>query len=377
MKHVLSAVAAFSVLALMSPMAEASYKIVNLVANKQIYAPQIVEPKMLNAWGLAIRPAGAGGHFWVNNTDSGTTSLYVGDVNGKALYQDDIKIVNVAAPAKQKDPSTPTGQVFNAVETDFVVTHEKEGITGGSKFIFCTEDGTISGWTEHKRADGGFDRAPDSVLMVDNSKKGAIYKGLAISELPANNRLYAADFARNRVDVFDNAFKPLDLGKDAFVVPQGQLPKGYGVFNVQNLNGSLYVVYAKLTKVKGEEEKGEGLGHVAEFDFDGKFKRMLEGAGKLNAPWAVAMAPNEFGEASGKLLVGNFGDGRIVMFDAATGKQEGYMMNVHGQPLEVDGLWGMLFGNGVHLGEKNHLYFAAGPNDEKDGVFGKIVHVKD
>lgn len=377
MKKVLSAVAVFTLFAFLAPAAEASYKIVNLVANKQIYAPQIVEPKMLNAWGLAIRPAGAGGHFWVNNTDSGTTSLYVGDVNGKALYQDDIKIVNVAAPAKQKDPSTPTGQVFNAVETDFVVTHEKEGITGGSKFIFCTEDGTISGWTERKRADGGFDRAPDSVLMVDNSKKGAIYKGLAISEMPANNRLYAADFARNRVDVFDNAFKPLDLGKEAFAIPNNQLPKGYGVFNVQNLNGSLYVVYAKLTKVKGEEEKGEGLGYVAEFDFDGKFKRMLEGAGKLNAPWAVAMAPKEFGEASGKLLVGNFGDGRIVMFDAATGKQEGYMMNAHGQPLEVDGLWGMLFGNGVHLGEKNHLYFAAGPNDEKDGVFGKIVPVKD
>jgi uncharacterized protein (TIGR03118 family) len=367
---------AAAVVLLPLPVEAAGYQIVNLVANKQIYAPQIVDKEMVNAWGLAIRPAGKGGHFWVNNTDTGTVSLYVGDVGGAKLYQDETKLVKIAATKGQKDPSTPTGQVFNGVDTDFIVTHAKENLTGPSKFIFCTEDGTISGWTERKNEDGSWLRPAESVLMVDNSKKGAIYKGLAISAKEKENRLYAADFGNGRIDAFDAAFKPARLGKEAFQVPGGQLPKGYAPFNVQAIDGTLYVVYARLTKEKGEEEKGNGFGHVAQFDADGKFIRMLEGAGKLNAPWGVTKAPEDFGEASGKLLVGNFGDGRIVMFDAASGKQEGYLQNAAGEPVEIDGLWGMLFGNGEHLGERNNMYFAAGPQDEKDGVFGKLVPVK-
>jgi uncharacterized protein (TIGR03118 family) len=351
--------------------AEASYSIRNLVANKQVYMPEIVDPHFKNSWGIAIRPAGKGGHFWINNTDNGTVDLFVGDVGSNKLHQDDTKSV-VIAPAKgEKENAAPTGQVFNGRDDEFIVTHE--GLTGPSKFIFCTEGGTISGWTEKQNDDGSFQRPKASALMVDNSKKKAIYKGLAVSEGLAANRLYAADFGRSRIDVFDAAFKPASLGKEAFKITDSSVPKNYAPFNIQFLGGKLYVAYAELGKEAGEEVQGEGKGYVSEFDADGKFLRTFEGKGHLNAPWGLAIAPKNFGEHSERLLVGNFGDGRIVAFDLASGKQLDVLKRGDGQPVEIQGLWGIVFGNGESLGEANHLYYAAGPADEADGVFGKIL----
>lgn len=350
------------------PAQAGGYALHNLVANKQIYMPEIVDPHVINAWGLAVRPAGAGGHFWVNNTDTGTVSLYVGDVGDNKLHQDETKLVTLPAPEGSTEHSTPTGQVFNGREDEFIVTHD--GITGPSKFIFCAEDGTIIGWTEKKNADGTFIRPAHGVIMVDNSKKGAIYKGVTVSQGLDHNKLYAADFGNNRIDVFDASFKPVKT--DGFKKP-GAVPDGYAPFNIQELGGKLYVTYAKLTKEPGEEEQGEGLGHAAVFDYDGKLLQVLEGGKALNAPWGLAIAPEDFGEASGKLLIGNFGDGRIVTYNLATGRQGDVLKRADGQPLEINGLWGLIFGNGESLGARNALYFTAGPADEIDGVFGKIV----
>ena len=357
---------------LMTGTAQASdgYVITNLVANKQIYMPQIVDPHMVNAWGVAIRPAGAGGHFWINNTDTGTVSLYVGDVGGKKLFQDDTKLITLPSPKGGEEHSAPTGQVFNGETDEFIVAHD--GITGPSKFIFATEEGTVLGWTEKKNDDGSFIRPAHGVIMADNSKSGTIYKGLAISTGLEANRLYAADFGRNGIDVFDPNFKPVSLGKDAFKKPK-DIPSGYAPFNIQELGGKLYVTYAKLTKEAGEEEQGAGLGHLASFDYDGKLLQVFEGGKALDAPWGLALAPGDFGAASNTLLVGNFGDGRIVSFDIASGKQKDVLRRADGTPLEIDGLWGLVFGNGQSLGEKNALYFTAGPAEEIDGVFGKVT----
>ncbi|NDE89762.1 MAG: TIGR03118 family protein [Alphaproteobacteria bacterium] len=353
------------------------YKLSVLVANKQIYAPQILDPHVVNPWGLAIRPAGAGGHFWVSNTGTGTVSLYVGDTKEKALYQDEVPFITIAAPKNSKEKqSEPTGQVFNGNDNEFTIT--QEGLTGPAKFMFATKGGTISAWTEKKNEDGTFIRPKTSLLMVDNSKKGTAYKGLALSKKPENNYLYAADFVGKKIDVFDNSFKPAKLGTNAFVVPNNAIPAGYGPFNIKEVGGALYVAYAKLepkAKEAGKEVKGEGLGYVAEFDFDGTFKRLLDGGKSFNAPWGVTLAPADFGKYSGAILVGNFGDGRIIAFDKQSGKQLGLLSTPTGEPIEIDGLWGMLFGNGVHLGQSNHLYFSAGPDDEKNGVFGKLVPV--
>ncbi|MDX1923383.1 MAG: TIGR03118 family protein [Alphaproteobacteria bacterium] len=377
-KHSFSALAITALIAFTANGSNAEgYKLTNLVANKQIYGAQILDKAMVNAWGLANRPAGAGGHIWINNTDTGTVGLYIGDTPEQNLYQDETPLITIALPKNSKEEhSAPTGQVFNGNDKEFIIT--QDGITGAAKFMFVTEEGTLSAWTERKREDGKFDRPKSSLVMIDNSKKGAVYKGLAISTKPDGNYLYAANFAGRKIDVFDNTFKPTQLGKQAFVLPKGSMPSGYSPFNIQAIDGSLYVIYAKLarhSKEAGEEEKGEGLGYVAEFDFDGNFKRMLEGGKMLNAPWGIALAPAEFGIHSGHLLVGNFGDGRIIAFDRQTGKQLEPLKTPKGEPIEIDGLWGLLFGNGVHLGYANHLYFAAGPNDEKDGVFGKLEPV--
>ena len=357
-----------------SVQASSGYVQENLVANKQIFGAPNIDEHLINPWGIAIRPAGSGGHFWINNTDSGTVSLYVGDVDDKDLFQDDVKLITLPAPKHIKGHSAPTGQVFNGCDNEFVVTHD--GITGPSKFIFATEEGTILGWTEKKNDDGSFVRPSHGVIMADMSRKGAIYKGLAISVGLPSNRLYAADFGRARIDVFDDNFKPIKLGKDAFKVSAKEIPANYAPFNIQEIGDgdakTLFVTYAKLSKEKGEEEKGEGFGYVAEFNFDGQLIRVLEGRGLLNAPWGLALAPASFGPHGNQLLVGNFGDGRIIAFDVQTGRQVGALKNTKGVDVQIDGLWGMLFGNGQSLGEADHLYFAAGPNDEKDGVFGKL-----
>jgi uncharacterized protein (TIGR03118 family) len=358
----------FLVCVLAAPMAMADgYRQVNLAANQQIYAPQILDKNMKNAWGMAIRPAGAGGHFWISNTDTGTVSLYVGDVGDKKLYQDDIQLITVPA-AKRGKTGSPTGQVFNPKADEFIVT--QDGITAGSKFIFASEDGVITAWTEEKTPNG-VKRPSFASITVDQSNAGAIYKGLAISNRDHGNYIYAADFANNRIDVFGPDWQRVALPKTAFAAPG--VPKNYAPFNIESFGDKLYVAYAKTTATRGEEAVGAGMGYVAEYDFDGNLQRMLQGRGKLNAPWGMAVAPENFGPASGQLLVGNFGDGTIVGFDVGSGNQTDYLRMANGDPVAIDGLWDIMFGNGQSLGEANHLYFAAGPRDESDGLFGKLV----
>lgn len=360
----------FLAFVLVAPVAMADgYRQVNLAANQQIYAPQILDKNMKNAWGMAIRPAGAGGHFWISNTDTGTVSLYVGDVGDKKLFQDDIQLIRIPA-AKKGVTGSPTGQVFNPQADEFVIT--QDGITAGSKFIFVSEDGLITAWTERKNADGSFTRHASAFVVVNRSKQGAIYKGLAISARPSGNYIYAADFANRRIDVFGSDWQRAALPKTAFAV--AGVPKNYAPFNIESFGDKLYVAYAKTSAIKGEEATGKGLGYVAEFDFDGNLLRVLAGQGKLNAPWGMAIAPDNFGPASGQLLVGNFGDGTIVGFDLTTGQQTDYLRTANAEPVAIDGLWDIMFGNGQSLGEANHLYFAAGPREEVDGLFGKLVY---
>jgi uncharacterized protein (TIGR03118 family) len=345
----------------------------NLVSNNPDFHPQILDPLVINAWGIALRPAGAGGHFWINNADSGTVTEYVGDVHGTPLFQDNLKVVTVAPPpgSPPGTNSTPTGQVFSGHPSDFTVSGE--GITGPSRFLFVTEDGTLSGWTE-RSVNGGFERQTMSVIAVDNSAQGAIYKGLAVTDGSSNNRLFAANFGQNRIDAWDNRFQAI-TPPGLFSVPDGTIPKNYAPFNIQNLNGTLYVAYAQLSGIPGEELKGSGLGYLASFDLNGNLLRVWEGRGLLNAPWGLAIAPSDFGEFSNALLVANFGDGTIVGYDRTTQTQLGYLRDPSGNPIMIDGLWGLTFGNGVSLGEANYLYFTAGPNDESDGLFGKLQTV--
>ena len=213
-----------------------------------------------------------------------------------------------------------------------------------------------------------------SVIAVDNSAQGAIYKGLAVTDGSSNNRLFAANFGQNRIDAWDNRFQAI-TPPGLFSVPDGTIPKNYAPFNIQNLNGTFYVAYAQLSGIPGEELSGPGIGYLASFDLNGKLLNVWEGKGLLNAPWGLAIAPSDFGEFRDALLVANFGDGTIVGYDRTTRTQLGYLLDPSGNPIKIDGLWGLTFGNGVSLGEADHLYFTAGPNDESDGLFGKLQAV--
>lgn len=377
-----------------------SYNQTNFVANKAKYRATTVEKTMINAWGIAIRPAGAGGHFWVTAKDS--SFEYVGDVRESAdpklrlLSQEKLKVVKL--PVGGKD-NVATGVVFIDSKDNFVITQDIEGaepITAPSKFLFASDGGIISAWTERKKADGDFDRSGIAIPVIDESKDGAQFFGLAANA--AYDRIYAANFGVNPgIQVFDGKFKPMNV---TFDLPfddnkNGKVDAGeYAPFNVQDLTTPsgehhVFVTYAKTQLCnhegleKGDCKKGElfageedtskpGQGRLAEFTEDGKLVAVWKDSGHLSAPWGLAYAPSDFGALSGKLLVGNFGSGTIAAYDAATHEYVDVLKNAKGKTIKIEKIWGLLFGNGVSLGDKNALYFAAGPNDEKDGLFGSL-----
>jgi uncharacterized protein (TIGR03118 family) len=231
-----------------------------------------------------------------------------------------------------------------------------------SRFIFATMSGEIRGWPMPPPL------GTETAVGADSSKWGAVYTGLAI----AGEWLYATDFVNGHVDIFNNKWK-LVKKHGAFTDPF--LPKGYLPFGIQAIRESIFVTYAKSEEA-GEEEVGAGLGIVDQYSLSGELLHRVATRGKLNAPWGVAWAPAKFGKASGALLVGNFGDGRINVFrqdKKGRWKKAGQLLGSDRKPIWVDGLWGIGFGNDAAAGPSTSLYFAAGPEDEKHGLYGSIT----
>jgi uncharacterized protein (TIGR03118 family) len=374
-----------ALLATSLPVHATGYRQTNLVASTDAYGASIVDPTLINAWGIAIRPAGFGGHFWVESNGAGTTNQFIGDVGGTPLFSDDLRLVTVPGPATGQAASigTPTGVVFNP-GAQFKIT--QGSITESAKFIFATDTGTVSAWTEHKNADGSFDRPPFAKLVVDRSSAGAHYFGIALS--PGNDRIHVANFGANAgIQTFGSNFSEMSTPTafaNPFSASATTKPGDYAPFNVQALTGpdgtNLFVPYAKTQEdperpgqiLGGEEASGAGLGRLAEFDASGALLHTWDDRGLLNAPWGVAFAPDDFGAYSDKLLVGNFGDGTIVAFDPTTHKAIDYLRDEQGNVVSIDGLWGLQFGNSASLGRADALYFAAGPRGETEGLFGRL-----
>jgi uncharacterized protein (TIGR03118 family) len=356
--------------------AQPAYQQTNLIATHAAYGAAVVDPTLVNAWGIAIRPAGLGGHFWITANGTGVSSQWVGDVGGLPLYQDDLRVVTVPGPVlgpgvlpsqPQLQPGTPTGVAFNGGSA-FRITQGSIA-SSPARFLFATDNGVISGWTERRNADGSFDRPHNAVAVIDRSAQGSQFFGIAVDE--AGGRLYAADFgATPGLRVYDGGFADISASA-GFANP---FAAGYEPFNVQTVGTRVFVTYA-LWGSAGEEATGDGFGRVAEFAFDGSLVNTWGDGTGLNAPWGVAVAPADFGAFSGHLLVGNFGDGSIAAFDPNTRQFSGWLRDGNGNRIEIDGLWGLQFGNGVSLGEANRLYFAAGPEDETAGLFGHISAV--
>lgn len=329
------------------------YQQTNLVSDTPGLAPNI-DPHLINPWGLVAGPQTP---FWISDNNAGVSTLYTGQGQTVPL------VVNIpVAPGSPAGTlSSPTGVVFNG-KNEFNVT--ENGTTGASLFIFATEDGTISGW--NPKTD-----LTHAIITVNNSS-WAVYKGLALASTPLGDFLYAANIHAGTVDVFDTNFAPVHFFggfRDRF------LPAGYAPFNIASSNHLLYVSYAKQNAQKNGDVAGAGHGFIDVFDDFGDFLFRLVSHDHLNSPWGMTIAPSNFGQFSGDLLVGNFGDGHINVYNPFTGRHLGMLRDAHGHPIVNDHLWALTFGNGNSAGPTTTLFFTAGIGNEAHGLFGQIVSV--
>jgi uncharacterized protein (TIGR03118 family) len=314
----------------------------NLVSDQPGVA-QLMDPELVNAWGMS---RSATSPVWVSDNGADVATVYNGAVTPGTPAA---KVLSVSIPG-----GAPTGQVFNdaAASGAFLLP----GTTTPARFIFIGEDGDLSAWA------GG------SAATFISHTEGAIYKGLAIAHSPSGPMLLAANFHDNRIDVFDGTFTPVpSAGK--FTDPT--LPAGYAPFNVAEIGGQIFVTYA-LQDSEGEDDvAGPGHGFVDVYTTSGAWVERFASHGVLNSPWGMTIAPASFGQFSGDLLIGNFGDGRIHAFDPSTGEVLGTLRGTSGKPLAIDGLWALLVGDAV-AGGPNSVWFSAGPDDETHGLLGVL-----
>ncbi|MGD0868661.1 MAG: TIGR03118 family protein [Bryobacteraceae bacterium] len=324
-----------------------AYLVHNLVADQPGIA-DFTDPNLINPWGFATS---ATSPFWLTDGGTGLSTVYSSNGTPSATKP------SVPPSAKGTTPSTPTGIVYNGTG-GFLVQGK------APSFIFVTADGALSAWASAVSA-------TQAQLMVDNSASGAAYYGLAISATTANAAplLYAANFASGNIDVFDTNYKPVAM-PGAFV--DASVPAGYAPFNIQNLGGKLYVMYAKQNGVKSFAIAGAGLGYAAIFDLSGNLIKHLASNGPLNAPWGVAVAPATFGAFANDVLIGNFGDGTINAFDPNTGNALGALQDQNGNTISYPGLWGLILGNGGSGGDANAIYLIAGGASQRHGVLASI-----
>ena len=350
----LTSVCLFTLAASHSLDANDAYLVHNLVSDIPDLA-DFTDPNLLGAWGISESPASP---FWIADAGSGFSTLYGTSGSPVALV---VKI----APSKASGtgaPGIPTGTVWNLSTGGFEIASGK-----ATPFLFATLDGTIQGWSSAVDA-------THSKIMVDNSAAGASYFGLAMATDPvsSNSYLYAANFSAGTVDVFDSNYNQLAL-PGSFRDPS--IPAGYAPFNVQNLGGKLYVAFARRNATQSFSMSGPGLGYVDVFATNGVMIQQLIAKGPLNAPWGLAIAPTGFGDYAGDLLVGNFGDGTINVFNPTTGAFIAQLNDPIGAPITIPNLWALQPGNGGSGGEKAAVYFTAGipgPDNGNHGLFGRL-----
>jgi uncharacterized protein (TIGR03118 family) len=394
----------------------------NLVASNASYGAAFVFPGFVDAWGIATRPAGAGGHFWV--TAGGKSWQFVGDVKGssdgtlQALFQDDLREVTI--PGADSDTSESsvgkaTGVVFNGAPLEsnlFRVRTQTASVgaatvefDGSARFIFVTDSGHVTAWTDRANNGSVVRRDGPTAEVFDGRDEGMAFFGVAIDPRTWD-RLWLADFGESPqirtlnasweivpTRGFANPFAtgaPIDTANPAL----GRKPRpGDPVpFNIQVIGSRAYVAYCisrpdeeDPTKFYAAEEDAldaaaerranfkPNKGKLVEFDLDGNFIRAFDDDGRLNAPWGIARAPDNFGALSNSLLVGNFGGAGLIMaFDTTTGKFIDHLLDEKGERVAIEGLWALVFGNGASLGDSNALYFAAGPKEETEGIFGSL-----
>ena len=336
----------------------------NLVSDLNGLAPTF-DPNLINPWGVVFPPHGP---FWISDNNAGATTLY--DGSGNPISLGCSPAIMIPPPSGASGSGTPTGIVFNGT-SDFVVS--ENSASAPARFLFATEDGTLAGWSP------GVDLC-NAILAADNSAPGgadgstlgAVYKGLANGNNGSGNFIYATNFRDGVVEMYDGTFTFIKSFTDPGITPDAADP-GFAPFGIRNINGSLYVTFAMQDSERHDDVAGLGSGFVDVFDLNGNFVQRFATGGTLNSPWGLALAPDHFGKFSGDLLVGNFGDGRINGFKLQGHSFVGQLRGNLGQPVAIDGLWGLTFGNGNVAGQTNELFFTAGLFGESHGLFGRII----
>jgi uncharacterized protein (TIGR03118 family) len=330
-----------------------------------------IDPNLKNAWGLA---RGASSPWWVNNEGTGTSTLY----NGVGLTIG--LVVTVPNAAGVKGPSSPTGIIFNGTG-DFDLAANNP-----AAFIFATKNGTISGWgppaTPITPNSAGVGQSL-AVNKVDESKNGAVFMGLTWVERDGDHFLLAANFSQNRIEVFDKNYKRVKISEEAF--NDERIPRDFAPYNVQAVGANVVVAYAKQNANKNgaDDSCGEQCGFVDVFTAAGRLALRLEDGPWLQAPWGVALAPQDFGFFSHDLLIGNRFGGTIAAFDAVTGHFLGNLVDASGAPIAISGLWGLEFdnrgsneaGSTASPSAGPALFFAAGIDGYANGLFGTLTPV--
>ncbi|HZL37374.1 MAG TPA: TIGR03118 family protein [Tepidisphaeraceae bacterium] len=331
----------------------------NLVSDGFV-AAQNVDKNLINPWGVAFGPTSP---FWISDNNSGLATLYDGAGTPQSL------VVNI--PGGGGAAGNPTGQVFNG-GPGFVV-HEGAK-SGPAAFILVGEDGGISGWSPAVDTH-------NAILAVDNSSvpdaaNGAVYKGATLAPVSkGHSDLFVANFRAGTIEAYDDTFAPVHFSNGAF--QDRHIPAGYAPFNVQNVNGKLYVTYAKQNDQKHDDVAGAGNGFVDVYNTRGKLLQRLQHGSFLNSPWGVTQAPASWGHLAGDILVGQFGSGNIDIFNR-DGRFVGFLNDSTGAPVTIDGLWDITPGNatatnGGKAGSVSSIYFTAGLNHEQDGLFGSLT----
>jgi uncharacterized protein (TIGR03118 family) len=362
------------------------YAVTPLTSNLPKVAPN-QDPVLQNAWGVAFTPGAS--PFWVADNATGCSTLY----DGAGVPAGGPPPLKVAIPLPGGTPSAtscmpvppnanppptnaaPTGMVWNPTSTFLVPGTANTAAT----FIWATEDGTISAWTN------GLSPNPNSArLAVDNSAvpnaaNGAVYKGLVFGTNSHGVFLFATDFRGGKIDSFapngSTGFQPTTTMQVSGKFSDPDLPAGFAPFGIQNINGNLFVTYALQNQQKHDDVAGAGNGFVDIYDTDGHLLQRFASRRPLNSPWGVTRASFAFGRFSGDILLGNFGDGQIHAFDS-DGNFRGTLRDKNGKPIVIDGLWTLTLGGGRNS-NSDTLYFTAGPDGEMNGLFGTITPVAD
>jgi uncharacterized protein (TIGR03118 family) len=314
---------------------------VNIVADTAGYGAMVIDSNLKNAWGMA---APLNGPVWISANHQGVSTIY-NRTTGLTL-----KAPVTIPAAMMGQTGSPSGVVFNST-ADF----------GGNKFIFATEDGILAGWSGGNAA----------VKVADRSAFNAVYKGITMANDGGANFLYVTNFKGGKIDVFDSNFNYVTT--KPFIDPG--IPAGYAPFNIQLIGNKLFVTYAKQKGPDNmDDQAGLGNGYVDIFGTNGIFQKRFASNGDLDSPWGIAQAPAGFASDKQNILIGNFGSGRIDVFDTE-GVYMGQLHDSQKKNITIDGLWAIDFlKNNVPGGGSptDLLYFTAGPVKETHGIFGSL-----